>query len=1456
MDPERRQGQVAHEEGNGSATSEHLSALERAKARVNHRREQRVSGSDISGDDRSERNGGLVGRGEKIDGVGVMGSVKPPAIRTDFARPKIPTSEITPPTTATTATRYHRRLLSSRTSLPPTTLSTPTLLTTPLDPATPNTAATTPRRHRTRRPATNLGSSTSMGPPSSAGGDASISMEGVTAAIGAGRRWREVVRERRTGGRADLPRGGSLPPMSEFPNTSPRHSSASSSSSSSTSSESDVASEKPKRKSESGEPAGDTTAAEVRTDTDHAKRKGSKKAKKRRKRRVEEGEELLSGVVEVDERRRRKKDKGKRRDEKAERERRERRKRRKERREKREREGKAAETDVDREDEFRRIVAKADADMIGTYVMLGKWEQVWKDIVDRESHALGYPEFFDDRYDGSLWGSAFEVMRRPEDEGLYEGEQPEVTYSNYKKMVNRLKMTEPDHGKDWFTFANRLNALPSPLTPFYKRPLPITPISPLHPVLTRQKALPLTPYHPVTDHPTGTYYLLLDLRNLQIDSHPLMNQEASLTRDIESLVSSLKQRKQARIVEYLDGKVEALRAAYLDYVRAHPLKSLGKEEEDKGDGIYDAKPVHGYYAKLAERDRVRREREGFEVEATRRAYLEDIRATRLLRDTESQHDLLLEFKILKLWETLKALRSTNQVTTTPLKLLIISSKSDISQDEITFQTALSEELEELRDMHELDQLREMREHEVQIKRWEEAVVEREYAMRRKVEEEEERKRRRREEREVETLIGDVDEEESEGEGVDGRFGKTVEVRKKEKKKGRKPKSDVDEGIGETEGDGTGTDKDGKEKKRGGLARSLSRAGRRKSRSRKEEIDATDDAGVETGTATEREGRSLLAKMKSRSRSKSHGKGKSTEEEDGGRKRSKSSVQRLKEEEKRKSGEQSGSGGMVGHDSVESVVSVPERPKEFAASEFNEKKARAKIKKRLDASRRQIGAPTLSITCAYTAAVTSTSDCPKIEQLRRNQLEATQIHARIFYNDKEVTRTKAVSLNLETLSAKFCGVDGGSKGKGKHLEEEIRAATVIGVEVREVPESIRIELHESNAYGEMLLGEAVVPIPEASDTAADLDRDPLELSFAGPPFDERAHSHPGLEDEGKSRSAASNDGVSKWISGRIVVSAVWGVDEEGRSLGPVQTRSKDFRKQFEESEAPILRSSGPLGLVNLRKVMDWINDIRLDVNDPRNQDILRLQKAVHAVADTDGPVTAENFRQHWVEGKFFRLGVPIWMEQAAVGIATDKSMEGKRLDLLMARHKREVTVQQPVPTQDDKINDEMFQKVEDRANEELGLTGSIYPKRSFTPTATTPLTPLDLSKDIPTTLDPGFLKRIRSHQLLSLARHSRPPHVDDYVREERLPDTPQREWMFLNVLKPRRPLRPHRVDVANNGRTAHPAECKIVVQVVRAFNLPVRKANSGIVDAAATGGKDTEQIVCDCGSYSHRFPEAC
>ena len=101
-----------------------------------------------------------------------------------------------------------------------------------------------------------------------------------------------------------------------------------------------------------------------------------------------------------------------------------------------------------------------------------------------------------------------------------------------------------------------------------------------------------------------------------------------------------------------------------------------------------------------------------------------------------------------------------------------------------------------------------------------------------------------------------------------------------------------------------------------------------------------------------------------------------------------------------------------------------------------------------------------------------------------------------------------------------------------------------------------------------------------------------------------------------------------------------------------------------------------------------------------------------------------------------------------------------------------------------------------------------------------------SPDIPTLISSsdsiGFIKRIRTHELLNQARLAVPPTVDNFVREERIPEVVEQK-SFLDILFPQyRPLHPARTErktfLANN-----PDTCKIVIQVLRGFNFPSRLA---------------------------------
>ena len=57
----------------------------------------------------------------------------------------------------------------------------------------------------------------------------------------------------------------------------------------------------------------------------------------------------------------------------------------------------------------------------------------------------------------------------------------------------------------------------------------------------------------------------------------------------------------------------------------------------------------------------------------------------------------------------------------------------------------------------------------------------------------------------------------------------------------------------------------------------------------------------------------------------------------------------------------------------------------------------------------------------------------------------------------------------------------------------------------------------------------------------------------------------------------------------------------------------------------------------------------------------------------------------------------------------------------------------------------------------------------------------------------FLRRIRAHQLFHQGNFQRPRTVDDYVREERLPEVEEQKTIFTELLKQRRPLKPDRRD---------------------------------------------------------------
>ncbi|RKO87442.1 hypothetical protein BDK51DRAFT_50721 [Blyttiomyces helicus] len=324
---------------------------------------------------------------------------------------------------------------------------------------------------------------------------------------------------------------------------------------------------------------------------------------------------------------------------------------------------------------------KADELSSGTYVSLVKWNRPWKQTCEMEPQRLVYPLKID-LLEARSWVDMDVFIRFPEDEGFFVPKPPDILEWNRTRLERRLKVIEPNNpsrfyqnpssGAPWFGPDHRLLLCPNPISPRLERPIrslsdpyaqtliEALPLS-AHPPrpsdddddidddetnidetgLVRCKATRPSRYRPIADRADGTYLLVVELVAMTLADHPLMNKEMRVAREIEERVEALRERRRARVVEFLARKVQALRDAFAEYKRTAPdfdaLAAAAEKartaarESGSLDGIYPAKPITSFHSRHADRDAARLTRMRSEDEARRRAFLEDIQAARMLR---------------------------------------------------------------------------------------------------------------------------------------------------------------------------------------------------------------------------------------------------------------------------------------------------------------------------------------------------------------------------------------------------------------------------------------------------------------------------------------------------------------------------------------------------------------------------------------------------------------------------------------------------------------------------------------------------------------------------------------------------------------------------------------------------------------------------------------------------------
>lgn len=166
--------------------------------------------------------------------------------------------------------------------------------------------------------------------------------------------------------------------------------------------------------------------------------------------------------------------------------------------------------------------------------------------------------------------------------------------------------------------------------------------------LERRKPLQSTSYKTISDNDEGTYTMLVELHDVDIMDHPLMTEEQRIAKDIEQMIEVLVERQRSGIVDFLSRKIKALKLSYDDFkktmiIQLAPAAETGEsspantQNNNPSDGIFPAKPAHAsfysrhYNSKKNIHDEADRE---IEIQERRRVFMEEIRATRLLRVRE------------------------------------------------------------------------------------------------------------------------------------------------------------------------------------------------------------------------------------------------------------------------------------------------------------------------------------------------------------------------------------------------------------------------------------------------------------------------------------------------------------------------------------------------------------------------------------------------------------------------------------------------------------------------------------------------------------------------------------------------------------------------------------------------------------------------------------------------------
>ncbi|XP_044276638.1 protein CC2D2B [Varanus komodoensis] len=409
---------------------------------------------------------------------------------------------------------------------------------------------------------------------------------------------------------------------------------------------------------------------------------------------------------------------------------------------------------------------------------------------------------------------------------------------------------------------------------------------------------------------------------------------------------------------------------------------------------------------------------------------------------------------------------------------------------------------------------------------------------------------------------------------------------------------------------------------------------------------------------------------------------------------------------------------------------------------------------------------------FLTEISAANMCPLDEQKRRENIKTEKYFIKIYYNNKLVSFTKEASL---------------------HQNFKVVFQQMFRIQVLNWPESLRLEVFESSKKKE--LTKVYLPLPSNFVLKSKDVLDEIEFSC-----EEQVKPSNGTMGSNVHFVLDENESEELCIltSGKLIYSLSWTVDDRGIPLAPTfQPADIVCHSALRNSYSG--NGTGMWWHSDIQKVMDWAKQTKIDPNDPDYSDLFELIMYAKTQEQSDS--------------KYFRLEQ---LQEEFNFVTAEEIKNCKRFQLLQLRSLGQLGFYcfQQIPLYDREIPDTVFQEYGSQLENDILLTD---------------VDPISAQRNCSANFVRMMKKQVTKRIVTIRHKYNLSDIVSDY---EEIISMSQLSNAIFKLGERRRHLKPQRKERRKvPAQAVSDGDVKLLIRILRAYNIPARKAPGTKVVAA-------------------------